>query len=188
MSSSMLSANEEVELLGGRGGERPPSKSAAGAAEWLLLGAILGAGLLSGLYFIFSVAVMPALDARPPADAVATMQTINEVIINPPFMAVFVGTPLLCAALLILVAQEGCGAAGNALAAAGALVLLLGEFLVTAVANVPMNNALAASRGDAAAAWRGYSAPWTAWNSVRFLASLLAAALFSWALRHRASR
>lgn len=183
--SSSMSASEEVGLLDGCDSRQPPR---ARAADWLLLGSILGSGLLSGLYFVFSVCVMPALDSRPPTDAVATMQTINEVIINPWFMTVFMGTPLLCAVLLLVLTLEGCGAPGNALAAAGALVLLLGELLVTVAANVPMNNVLATFRGgDAAAAWKDFVGPWTAWNSGRCFASVLAAALLSWALRLRAS-
>ena len=57
--------------------------------------AILGAGCLSGLYFIFSFCVMGALDAQPPASAIATMNSINAVIVNPPFMLIFMGTPLI---------------------------------------------------------------------------------------------
>ena len=67
------------------------------ATPWLLKGAVTGAGVLSGLYFIFSVCVMRALNLQPPATAITTMNTINLVIVNPPFMAVFMGTPIICA-------------------------------------------------------------------------------------------
>ena len=45
----------------------------------LLQAGVLGAGLLSGLFFIFSFCVMGALDEQPPASAIATMNSINVV-------------------------------------------------------------------------------------------------------------
>ena len=66
----------------------------------MLQAGVLGSGVLGGLYFIFSFCVMKALNMQPPASAIATMNAINLVIVNPPFMLVFMGTPLVCAALL----------------------------------------------------------------------------------------
>jgi uncharacterized membrane protein len=66
------------------------------------------------------------------------------------------------------------------------LFYLVGTFLVTAVFNVPMNNALAAvvpSDPEGANLWANYLTSWTAWNHVRTAAALAAAALLILALR-----
>jgi len=158
----------------------------------LLQAGVLGSGVLSGLYFIFSFCVMGALNAQPPEVAIATMNTINLVIVNPPFMLVFMGTPIVSGWLLFTCFKEGLGASlDNKCTAAGALVLLLGEFLLTAVVHVPKNDGLAAyTVGSAADAsiWAAYYTTWTAWNHVRMLASMATVVLLSSALQLRAAR
>ena len=57
------------------------------ALHALTLIAALGAGLMSGLYFGFSVAVMIALGRLPPTGGIVAMQSINRAILNPPFSA-----------------------------------------------------------------------------------------------------
>jgi uncharacterized membrane protein len=54
------------------------------------------------------------------------------------------------------------------------------------VFNVPRNDALATVRADSAegaSLWAKYLTGWTAWNHVRMVAALLAATLFTIALR-----
>ena len=133
--------------------------------------AALGAGLMAGLFFAFSVSVMRALASRPPAEGIAAMQAINRAILNPVFLVVFTGTALASVATLF---------SGNAWLLAGGALYLAGGFGVTALFNVPRNNALArASAEDAESArlWADYLATWTAWNHVRTAASLAALAL-----------
>src|SRR5215510_625162 len=43
----------------------------------------LGCGLIAGLFFAFSVAVMQALARLPAAGGIAAMQSINSAILNP---------------------------------------------------------------------------------------------------------
>ncbi|MGQ0547230.1 MAG: anthrone oxygenase family protein [Betaproteobacteria bacterium] len=133
--------------------------------------AALGAGLMAGLFFAFSVSVMRALGSRPPAEGMAAMQAINRAIQNPVFLFVFFGTALACAAAM---------AAGSVWLFAGGALYLIGGFLVTIAFNVPRNNALArapATDPESARLWAGYLAAWTAWNHVRTVASLGALAL-----------
>ena len=59
--------------------------------------AALGSGLVAGLFFGFSTAVMKALARLPPAQGMKAMQDINVVILNPVFLAVFMGTALISA-------------------------------------------------------------------------------------------
>ena len=54
----------------------------ADANQLLLQAGVLGSGILSGLYLIFSFCVMGALDMQPPAAAIATMNAINVAIVN----------------------------------------------------------------------------------------------------------
>ena len=156
------------------------------------MGGIVGSGLLSGLYFIFSICVMPALNKQHPANAIQTMNDINVAIINAPFLLVFMGTPLACAYVLFRCVKEGVRSSpDHTLAAAGALLLLVGEFLLTAVVHVPKNDALAAystGSGNDASVWADYCTSWTSWNHVRMLASIATTFLLASALSLRGAR
>ena len=160
--------------------------------QLLLQAGVLGAGVLAGLYFIFSFCVMDALNAQPPAVAIATMNTINLLIVDPPFMLFFMGTPLICAWLLRSCFKEGIGVTlENKCTAAGSLVLCLAEFLLTLFVHIPKNDALAAytlGSGSDLSIWASYYTTWTPWNHVRMLASMATVVLFSSALRLRSAQ
>jgi uncharacterized membrane protein len=135
--------------------------------------AAVGSGLMAGLFFAFSVAIMPAF-ARVPAPAgLAAMQAINTVIVRPLFLVVFVGTALVSATSAVL--------APDPLRLTGAACYLIGAIGVTAVVNVPMNNALdrlAPDDAEAARTWQGYRSRWTGWNHVRAVACAAAVIAF----------
>jgi uncharacterized membrane protein len=144
----------------------------------LLIVAAVGAGLIGGLFFVFSNTIMRAFDKLPAGGAIASMQRINEVILNPLFFLAFFGTALICVALLVVYISR-LGQPGAVLACSGALLYVLGSIVVTMVWNVPLNNKLAAipaSTSDLVAQWQAYRVPWTMWNHVRTVACLLAAA------------
>ena len=128
--------------------------------------ATVGSGLMAGLFFAFSVAVVPALRRLPPAAGAAAMQSINSTILNPVFGVVFGGTTVLCVLLAVMApfsAQHGTG-----WIVVGAVLHVVGSFLVTAAWNVPLNIRLAAVEPDSAAGiWSEYLVRWTAWNHVR---------------------
>jgi uncharacterized membrane protein len=150
----------------------------------LTLCSAIGCGLMAGVFFGFSTFVMKALGRLPPAQGIAAMQSINVAVINPGFMAVFLGTAAACFALAVssLLKWHAPGAAYLLL---GSLLYLLGCLLVTMAFNVPRNNALAAVDPTSTAGaelWRGYVTGWTAWNHVRTAACLAAAALLTIAL------
>ena len=54
--------------------------------------AALGTGLMAGFFFAFSDTVMGALRRLPQAAGISAMQSINVVVLNPLFFAVFFGT------------------------------------------------------------------------------------------------
>ena len=61
--------------------------------------AIMGSGLMAGLFFAFSTAVMAALARLPAAQGADAMNAINVVIVNPLFLAVYMGTAALALCL-----------------------------------------------------------------------------------------
>lgn len=144
----------------------------------------LGCGLVAGFFFAFSVCVMKALGRQPAAQGIAAMQTINVVVINPWFLSVFLGTAVACA-LAVIGAFVLWRSPAPATIVAGGILYVVGCFGVTMVCNVPRNNALAAvapETPEAATLWASYLSSWTAWNHLRCLASLAAAACFTVAL------
>ena len=151
-----------------------------GIVATLTVLAVLGSGLMAGVFFAFDTAVMPALRRQPKPSGTATMNTINLVIVNPVFLLLFTGTALICAALVVLAFLSDEPHA--AWRVAGAAIYLVGSFVVTAAVNIPLNNRLAdvgPADPDAEAAWDDYLSRWTAWNHVRTVSSLAAAVLLA---------
>jgi uncharacterized membrane protein len=142
--------------------------------------AAVGCGLIAGVFFAFSTFVMRALNRLPPRERVAATQAINVVVINPMFLGVFLGSVVMCAA-------AGAGAVvrwerpAAAYVLAGAVLYVVGTFLVTIACNVPLNNQLAAVTADdpmAADLWRRYVRHWTTWNHVRTAMAAAAMVMF----------
>ena len=151
----------------------------------LTLLAALGCGLIAGAFFAFSSFVMRALGRIPAPEGISAMQSINIVVLNPVFLLVFVGTAVLCVIAVVLSLLRW-NQPGAAYLLAGGLLYVIGTFLVTMVFNVPRNDALAAvapASPEGARLWADYLSSWTAWNHVRTVAALAAAASFSLALR-----
>jgi uncharacterized membrane protein len=150
----------------------------------LMLLSALGCGLMAGFFFAFSACVMNALGRLPPAHGIAAMQSINVVVINPLFGAAFWGTAAACV-LLAVASLLRWREPGAGYVLAGSLLYLVGAIMVTIVFNVPRNDALAAvdpASAEGASLWAGYLVSWTAWNHVRTVASLAAAAALTIAL------
>ena len=150
----------------------------------LTLLAALGCGLIAGVFFAFSSFVMKALARLPASAGIAAMQSINIVVLRSVFMAVFLGTAAVCvvASVYSLFRLQEPGVVYMLI---GSALYLVGSFLVTIIFNVPRNEALAKlapTDPNSANFWSGYVASWTAWNHVRTVAALGAAASFSVAL------
>jgi uncharacterized membrane protein len=146
--------------------------------------ALVGSGLVAGVFFIFSVCIMRVLGGLPAAQGIAAMQGINVVIINPWFMTAFLGTAAVCAyvAIAALVRFDG---AASVLLIAGSCAYVIGTFGLTMLFNVPRNDALAALQPETAEAaryWSQYLLEWTSWNHVRTIGATVATALLGGAL------
>jgi uncharacterized membrane protein len=157
---------------------------------WLIaltFGTALGCGLIAGVFFAFSTFVMKALVRLPAPQGIAVMQSINVVAVTPLFMTALFGTAAACLMLAVLTGLPGQHpAAGYVIA--GSLSYLVGTVAVTIVFNVPQNERLAAvnpASAEGARLWTDYVRSWTAWNHVRTIAALIAAAFITTALRQQ---
>jgi uncharacterized membrane protein len=150
----------------------------------LTFASALGSSLIGGVFFAFSAFVMKALARLPAPQGIAAMQSINVVVLNRLFFVVFFGTAAGCI-LLAVRAVLVWNTRGAGYLLVGCALYLVGTILVTIFFNVPLNNALAAvdrTSGGGARLWDDYIASWTAWNHVRTIAALAAAASLTIAL------
>jgi uncharacterized membrane protein len=152
---------------------------------WLKLFSVLGCGLIAGVFFAFSTFVMKALSQQPPAQGMATMQSINITVINPWFMTVFLGTAAVCL-FLAIASLSKLHQPSAIFLLIGSLLYIIGTFGVTMVRNVPLNDALAIAdpnSAEGAKLWASYLTAWTFWNHVRTVAAFGAAIAFTMTLR-----
>lgn len=140
------------------------------ASDIPALVAALLLGLSAGLFFAFSVAVMPGLRRTDDAAFVAAMTAINRAILNFPFGLVFVGAlvaPVVAAILAFIT-----GASSPWLLIAAAVVYLVGVLFVTGGVSVPLNEAL-----DRDGKRRAFESRWVRFNTVRTVSGTAAFAL-----------
>ena len=141
--------------------------------------ALLGAGLVAGIFFAFSSFIMKALARLPSAQGIAAMQSINVIVLNPTFLGVFIGTAVISLLVAVLaISRWEMAAAPYYLG--GAVFYIVGTFLLTGLGNVPLNNQLAAvSANDPAASdnWQHYLDRWTRLNTIRTLSATAAAVM-----------
>ena len=139
----------------------------------LSLVVLLGTAIIGGVFFAFSNFVMPALEKRPTAEGMAVMQSINVTVLNPWFLATFMGTAPLSVLLAYLAWSADVD--GKPWIVAAGIAYTVGTFLVTIAGNVPLNERLAktdAATEGADQLWRHYLVKWTRLNTVRTIASL----------------
>ena len=150
----------------------------------LIYFAVISSALSAGIFFAFSTFVMRALALQPSASGIATMQSINVTVFNPWFYSAFFGPAVACM-LLAVAALRNWEQPGALYLLTGSLLYLIGTLGVTALGNVPLNDALAILRPtstEGAQLWSKYLIDWTLWNHVRTAAAFLAAAMFTFSL------
>ncbi|MDJ0899767.1 MAG: DUF1772 domain-containing protein [Xenococcus sp. MO_188.B8] len=153
----------------------------------LMLFTAIASAVSAGIFYAFSTFVMKALAEQPPAQGIATMQSINITVINPWFMAAFFG-PAVGGIILTIALLGQWDQPGAIYWLVGSLLYLIGTIGVTIVGNIPLNDALAVVRPDSAEGatlWARYLTDWTFWNHVRTAAGFLAAAMFTISLCQR---
>lgn len=146
---------------------------AAGLLTLKRLGLVLSTitmGLSAGLFWAFGYSVMNSLALMDDATFVRVMNKINIQILNPWFMFCWLGG-LVFGGVAVLLA--GIARDRSALLWTGiSFGLYLVAFLITMIASVPLNNALAtvgdhADQQTFAAARTAFESAWNRWNVIR---------------------
>lgn len=146
----------------------------------LVFVAILGSGLVAGMFYGFSTFIMKALGSLPANEGISAMQAINVAVLNRWFLWVFMGTSGLCLGLLFIFVLDFKGIS-SIFVITGALTYILGCFFVTGTRNVPRNNQLTAISAEDTAShgvWKRYLSEWTYWNHIRTGAAFIASVCF----------
>ncbi|MDQ4051182.1 MAG: DUF1772 domain-containing protein [Actinomycetota bacterium] len=146
----------------------------------VLIAATVATGLQAGTYYTWASGVMPGLARVDDRTFVHAMQQMNIAIVNPVFMATFLGAPILAAA-----AAATTSSSARPWVIAG-LTCAVATVVITAVANVPLNNALDAAgdidrTSDLAAVRAEFESSWVRWNIVRALTSTASLVALAWA-------
>jgi uncharacterized membrane protein len=150
-----------------------------------LIGATLATGLVAGLLYSFTIAVMPALRRSSDRTFVETMQRINVAILNGWFALAFGGALVLTILAGVLHVSAGTRSVLPWIVAGA--VLYLTVLVITMRANVPLNDQLDAAGPpdripDLAAVRSGFEDAWVRWNVARTLTCTAAFGCLSWAL------
>jgi uncharacterized membrane protein len=139
----------------------------------------VGAGLAGGVMFAFSTSIMPGLRQLSARQSIEAMTLFNRTIVNPVFLVLFVGSAA-AAVLLLALAPFTRGEPGGGLRLAGALLLLIGVFVVSGAGNIPMNDHLDTvdpAGATAAKEWADYVGRWVALNNLRTAAAVVSSVL-----------
>jgi len=145
----------------------------------MVVTALLGCALIGGIFFAFSSFIMKSLARLPSSGAVAAMQSINIVVLNRSFLGFFVGTAAIS---LLFVVFSLWGTTATPWFLSGGALYLVGTFVVTIAGNVPLNNRLAAVSPEdpnLTPVWDYYLKRWTFFNTLRTIAAISAALLFT---------
>jgi len=143
----------------------------------LILSAIT-TGLIAGLFFGYQVSVIPAFKTLSDANYIAAMQAINVTIPQDPFFEFnFLGAAIFLPVAAYL-HRSTPGSRLFPLLVVATILYIVGTLGVTMVANVPLNDTLAAfslhssTPQQAAIARVAFEDPWNTWNLIRTLASI----------------
>lgn len=153
--------------------QRPRAKRAG-----IVLGLATGSvGLMAGLLYSFSVAVMVGLRKTDDRTFVNAMQRINVSIQNPLFILTFLGAIGFSTAAAVM--ERRVGAKETSKWAFGGLGMYLVAMGITAGINIPLNDKLAKAGSidlipDLGALRRSFEVPWDVANGARSLAATIA--------------
>ncbi|MFJ3728327.1 DUF1772 domain-containing protein [Streptomyces sp. NPDC090045] len=150
-----------------------------------LIAATLTTGLVSGLFYGFSVSVMPGLKRTDDRTVIEVMQRINVAILNGWFVLGYIGAFLFTAlALALHVPSDGRDVLVPLIAALVCYIVSMG---VTNKVNIPLNNMLEKAGPidripDPAAVRRAFEGPWARANVWRTLLCTASVGFLCWAL------
>jgi uncharacterized membrane protein len=142
----------------------------------VLIAATTTMGLMAGVFGLYTHTVMPGLRRTDDRTFVGSFQAIDRAIINPWFLASYLGALILTAAAALFYLDEGAVIGW----VAAAFVLYLATFVITFAVNVPLNNALKAAgepntmRDLNSVRTQFNEGRWSTWNLARTVMSTAA--------------
>ncbi len=108
--------------------------------SFILFGSVVLTGLSAGLFYAWSVSVIPGTQKVADPAYLETMQSINRAILNPSFFLIFFGSIFFLSIASIYEFHENKVAFWLLLSAS--IFYLIGTVGVTGLGNVPLNNQL----------------------------------------------
>jgi uncharacterized membrane protein len=152
-------------------------------SDWIVYACLavgIANGTVAGVFQSFSDFGMRSLAAARPYVGIQAMQLINRKVYQSLFLVFLLG---LAPVSLVAIAYAYLTMAGPELAwiITESSIYMVCVFLVTILANVPMNKRLDGMdprARHAAEYWKTYAAVWTRWNHVRALGSAATAICF----------
>jgi uncharacterized membrane protein len=155
------------------------------SADIVLGAAVIAMGLLAGLFYFSSIAVMPALTAADDRTLVDAMQQMIDKIENPAFFLVLLGAPTLAAVALVQARRSGSPKTAGWIVAGLAFYTVM--VVITFAVHIPLNEDLKDAGDPArienlAAVRDDFVTTWVAWDIVRALATTAAFGSLTWAL------
>ena len=106
----------------------------------ILFGAVVLTGLSAGLFYAWSVSVIPGTQEVVDTTYLETMQSINRTILNPAFFLIFFGSIIFLSIGSIY--QFNSDKTTFWLMLIASILYLIGTVGITALGNVPLNNQL----------------------------------------------
>jgi uncharacterized membrane protein len=108
--------------------------------SFILFGAVVLTGLSAGLFYAWSVSVIPGTQKITDAAYLETMQNINRAILNPAFFLIFFGS--ICFLSMASIYEFHASKVTFWLLLGSSIFYLIGTVGVTALGNVPLNEQL----------------------------------------------
>jgi uncharacterized membrane protein len=102
---------------------------------------VVSIALMAGLFYAWSIAVMPGLKKLPDREFILAMQAMNRAIQNPFFFVCFFGSIIFLTISCFLQYQQPF-TTGYYLLLASTVLYLIGILGVTIFGNIPLNNIL----------------------------------------------
>ena len=146
---------------------------------FILYGAVVLTGLSAGLFYAWSISVIPGTQKVVDSTYLETMQSINRAILNPAFYVVFFGSIIFLSIGSIY--EFNTHKTIFWLMLSSSIFYLMGTVGVTAMGNVPLNNQLEVlNLGEMASskisAFRAFYE--TNWNRLHLIRTVFAVASF----------
>ena len=152
----------------------------------ILLVATISTGLMAGLFFIWTNTIKPGIGKLSDPVYLESFQSMNKVILNPTFLALFMGSMLFL--IMSTVLNYNNSSIVFKLILLSTLIYFFGTFLMTIVGNVPLNNLLektdlsTLSLENAKQLRSAIENKWNSFNLIRTITSSISFALLLIAL------